>query len=250
MSSPITAEDFNNQSPSQDLCDAFRNKLLNNDKLAQLLGYMFDADGRFSTGDESFGRDLVLYLMQSSSPIGSLMFAPSATPPNVLTSEWLPCDGGTYDKSDFPWGDSFVNFFGITEDVGAGTFTMPDYRRRYLRASGTGVATGSISEDEVASVVLTAAQVGAHTHVVQNADRVIGTDAWSHYQFGAGGGDTAITSVLVPDVVSGAAQTTLVAQAGSEANDPVDVIPAGFVATVFMRVGYRVAGAVVGPLPA
>jgi len=263
MSSPIVSENFETPGTSASVCDIFRNKLLNNGYMVDLLGYLFDADGKFQTDKDiqSFGRDLIVYLMQNSSPIGSLLFAPAAAAsvPSLSTNEWLPCDGSTHTIANYPWASSFIGLFGIT-DNGNGTFTMPDYAKRYLRCSGTGVAAGDVSEDEVTQV--TAGNLLAdHTHFIMNRedtgndggvwDMTTGASVDDTTVLSAGGSNTQESDRYV--LVGSATAPTVGLTSGpnraedAEVVDTLDLTPSHFAVTVFMRVGYVVAGVKINP---
>jgi hypothetical protein len=231
MSSPITAEDFNNQSPSQDLCDAFRNKLLNNDKLAQLLGYMFDSSGNIAVGEtnaQTLGRDIVSQILQTVCPIGSLTVAPGAL--GLVAPEWVVCDGTTVLDKDgadgYPVLWAVVSSWGLTTT--STTFTLPDLRGRFLLTSGSGYSAGEV--DGEAEHTLTAAEMPEHTHDM--TFKRSGPDSGPDELFSTGNdpGD-------YPDLV----KTSAAAGSG----DPHNNMPPYFGCAVYMRAGHRIGDTVI-----
>jgi microcystin-dependent protein len=98
----------------------------------------------------------------NQTPVGSMV----AWPGPALPALWAYCDGSSYSASAYP---DLFNAIGYTWGGSAGTFRVPDLRSRTLVGQGQGAGlsnralAGSGGEETVA---LTAAQTGAHNHVV------------------------------------------------------------------------------------
>lgn len=130
--SPITGEDFDNQSFSGSVCDLFTEKLLSNGKHKEFLEWFLDSDGVITPG---FAEQLIGLLQ----PIGSLMQAPKLL--TISTNEWLLCDGATVNVADYP---RLFAVLGVTfGGDGVNTFVLPDVRDRFLVGSGGTKAVGS-----------------------------------------------------------------------------------------------------------
>lgn len=139
MGSPITSSNFDNQAPGASVCDTFREKLLNNNKLRQLLDYLFDA----ATGGLSldFAREFLPFLPR----VGEIRWFPKGFTDNIPSTGavWLPCDGVSYVKDDYPALSSYIGseFNALTpreDTVPADEFRVPDLRGRFLVGHGEG----------------------------------------------------------------------------------------------------------------
>lgn len=132
MPSTITSSDFSNQGVGGSICEQFKEKLLNNNRMRTLLDYLFDdTTGEFASG---FFTDLVSVL----GPIGKVVYTPKAMDnPNPSTGPvWLLCDGTKYKKDDYPTLSGFLGstFNALTErqdEVAADEFRVPDMRGRF-----------------------------------------------------------------------------------------------------------------------
>jgi microcystin-dependent protein len=168
MASPITSEDFDNQNINGPLCDQFREKLLNNDKIAQLLDYLFDADGNIAA-------DFMVDLKRSLMPIGTLRMSAAADSGAVVEDGaiWLPCGGAAYARADYPelevlLGETY-NVAGDNQAFKDDYFRTPNTAGRFLLGSGTSTASGATAH-AIASYggeethVLTLAELAAHDH--------------------------------------------------------------------------------------
>lgn len=131
MASPITSSDFGNQTSNLSLCDQFREKLLNNGKMQQLLDYMFvDPDG---TLKPSFVLDLAAFMQ----PIGTMRWSPFAVTTSPANGAvWLLCDG-----TSIP-----VEYTGLIAQAGS---TTPDMRGKFPlgvdQTHGIGTTGGEFS---------------------------------------------------------------------------------------------------------
>lgn len=128
MPSPITAEDFDNQSQTGSVCDLFTAKLLNNSKIKTLLEYLFDVDGNITV---DFASDLVDLL----EPIGLYKLSPVDLSLDV--DVWLKCEGQAVSRTTYA---KLFAKLGTTFGPGDGstTFNLPDFRDRFvIGSSGT-----------------------------------------------------------------------------------------------------------------
>lgn len=170
MPSPITSDDFNNQDMNGPLCDQFREKLLNNDKIATLLDYMFDADGHIAAG-------FMVDLKRSLMPIGTLRMSAAADSGVAIEDGaiWLPCGGAAYSRDDYP---ELATLLGETYNTVADNqpfkddyFRTPNAAGRFLLGSGQSSEAGATNH-AIASAggeethVLLEAELPAHDHGV------------------------------------------------------------------------------------
>lgn len=152
MKSPITAEDFDATSQTESLCEAFRQKLLNNGKIKALLEYLFTDDG-------SLNPDFAAEFVDLLQPIGSIqLFAHES---GLDTEVWLKCDGSIVSRTTYA-----ALFTKIGTAFGAGdgstTFALPDFSNRMpLGTSGTRslAATGGAETH-----TLTTPEIPVHQH--------------------------------------------------------------------------------------
>lgn len=89
-----------------------------------------------------------------SSPIGMIVFYGSVSPPPYV----LPCDGSIYDVSDYP---KLAASGAVV--VSGSTFTMPDYRGRFLLGASSSFPVGSEGGEEVHE--LTVDEMPEHEHL-------------------------------------------------------------------------------------
>jgi microcystin-dependent protein len=159
MPSPITAADFEHQSTSQSLCDQFRDKLLNNGKLKQLLDYLFDENG-------GLGPSLMGDLKAFFDPVGKVIWTPKAlanpTPENG--AQWLECNGAEISADTYPALEAFLWITFQQDDDGK--IHLPDLQGRVLIGSGGDVGAALSSIGGAKEVSLTQAQLPAHRHTV------------------------------------------------------------------------------------
>ena len=169
MSSPITSSDFNNDTPGQPLCEKFREKLLNNAKMKELLDYMFlDPTGTFAKG-------LMADLVSAFYPIGSYKFmavpmsSAQANPDTGLV--WLECNGQKLLQANYPALFSVIGTtFNADGDNNALEFRVPDFGGRFpLGRNGSYAAAAKGGEE---TVVLTPEQGPPHQHKIFTSARV------------------------------------------------------------------------------
>lgn len=170
MSSPIVSTDFDNSATSQTLCDAFRDKLLNNGKHQQLLAYLFDANGDINAGttaDTTLGRDLAAQIFADNFPIGEIrQFLAS---PSLNTSIWIKCEGQSLDEDDYPLLAAYARANFSQTGATTGNFLMPDLRGKFLLASGAVTDGPTYAEKATGGEhehVLTTDEIPAHAHTV------------------------------------------------------------------------------------
>lgn len=171
MASPITSADFDNQSISGSLCDQFREKLLNNDKIATLLDYLFDENGLFNA---AFLADFAKVV----TPIGSIRMSAKNEAVSSGDGEavWLPCDGQTlYTRTTYP---TLAALLGETWNAASDTqpqkdvsFRTPDLRGRMPIGVGTGDAADATArtlaqKSGLEKHTLTSAELPAHSHLL------------------------------------------------------------------------------------
>lgn len=149
MSSPITASDFSEISSSGDICAKLKALLATNEKLATLLGFLFDDDGNAA----------------------QFLQAVSLPPPGVVVPYYTP-------NTDFASVKLLVqNLSRTTEDIDEGNSPFwqicdgengtPDLRGRFILSAGAGsglterLATQTGGEEDH---TLTEAELAAHTH--------------------------------------------------------------------------------------
>lgn len=93
-------------------------------------------------------------------PIGALLYTLEPTAPD---NTWLPVAGGTYSRTTYA---TLWNRIKLNPGVGAGdgstTFTLPDFRDKFLLVAGTAHTLATTGGAE--TVALTAAQNGPHAH--------------------------------------------------------------------------------------
>lgn len=162
MASPIVAEDFNNQDMSGPLCDQFREKLLNNSKIATLLEYLFDADGNFSA-------DLVADLAKLMIPVGTMRMSAKADA-GVASDNcavWLPCDGTAYEREDYP---TLAALLGETYNTAADDSTFRSTYFRTPNASGRFLLASGQSDEEGATNHAIASNGGEENHILTEAE--------------------------------------------------------------------------------
>lgn len=171
MPSPITSADFDNQNISGSLCDQFREKLLNNDKVASLLSYLFDENGVFSA-------DFLADLAKVVTPIGSIRMSAASEALSAGDGEavWLPCDGQTlYSRATYP---TLAAKLGVTWNAASDTqqqkddsFRTPDLRGRVPLGVGTGSASDATAhtlaqKDGLEKHTLVVAELPSHDHLL------------------------------------------------------------------------------------
>lgn len=154
MASPITSSDFSPQSMSGSVCDLFRQKLLNNDKMVLLLDYLFnDTDG-------SINADFAADLMELFQPIGTLIQAPVDLGLDITA--WLKCEGQAVSRTTYA---RLFAKFGTTFGSGDGstTFNLPDLRDKFLITSSGTKSPASTGGEE--TVVLEFDNLPDHDHL-------------------------------------------------------------------------------------
>ena len=106
--------------------------------------------------------------------------------------KYIPCDGGVYNKSDYPLLYDAID----SQYILSGTqFTVPDLRDKFIAGSGASYAHGDTGGQN--SVVLSESELPAHTH------------SYNQYTYGID-----IESVGVPDP-TGVGQPALPQQTGA-----------------------------------
>lgn len=180
MSSPITSADFSNSATSQSLCDAFRDKLLNNGKMVELLAYLFDADGDLNVGttaETTLGRDLASQVFAANFPIGEIrQFL--ATPSGLDSVIWVKCEGQSLEDADYPLLSTYAKANFSQTGAATGHFLMPDLRGRFLLTSGAVTDGPTYAEKAVDGEhehVLTLDEIPTHSHTV-SFDRTSAAD--------------------------------------------------------------------------
>lgn len=106
---------------------------------------------------------MVLEYFQDDCMIGSIVSYATTNPPNGC----IPCDGSTFDRVDYP---ALYDALDPVFIVDADTFTTPDLRGRTIIGAGDGVGLTERTVGETGgeeTVVLTEAQLAAHTHTTQ-----------------------------------------------------------------------------------
>ncbi|MCK6488320.1 MAG: tail fiber protein [Planctomycetes bacterium] len=109
-------------------------------------------------------------------PIGALLYTLEPTAPD---STWLPVAGGTYSRTTYA---TLWNRIKLNPGVGAGdgstTFTLPDYRDKFLLAAGTAHTLAATGGAE--TVTLDATQIPAHSHgITLSATQTGGTPSFN-----------------------------------------------------------------------
>lgn len=217
MPSPVVSTDFDNQDMNGPLCDQFREKLLNNSKISELLTYLFDEDGNFSA-------EWVADLAKMMVPVGTLRMAAKADSGAVIDNSavWLACDGAAYAREDYPTlstvlGETY-NVAGDNQAFKDDYFRTPNATGRFLLSSGLSSAAGATTH-AIASAggeethVLLEAELPAHDHGVAQG-----------YVRGSYGVDQKITEQQAIDFGLDVAQSGIVHESGGHTINSVDTI--------------------------
>lgn len=168
MPSPITGSDFNNQSVNGSLCDQFRDKLLNNEKIKTLLDYLFDdTTGKIAYDDDyatpaTLGADIAVDILQTVCPIGQIVTFPSDT---VLTADngWLPCTGTEYPQATYP--KLYAILGAAYGDPGTpGNFKVPNLNDKFLVGKSGTKLVATTAGAESSEVTLEVANLPDHQH--------------------------------------------------------------------------------------
>lgn len=102
--------------------------------------------------------DMFFEYLDSGWMIGTILPYVTSAPP----SNMLPCDGSTYNRVDYTLLYALID---PAYHVDPDTFMVPDLRDKFLLAAGTTYAAGD--EGGAATVSLTEAQNGPHSHTTQ-----------------------------------------------------------------------------------
>jgi len=157
--SPVTGENFDNQSFSGSVCDLFTSKLLNNSVHKEFLEWLVDSDGVITPG---FAEQFIGLLQ----PIGSLMQAPKLL--TISTNEWLLCNGSTVNVADYP---RLFAILGTTfGGDGVTTFGLPDIQDRFLVGSSGTKTVGSTGGADTDTIDVDHQHVFGHHELPSNDD--------------------------------------------------------------------------------
>lgn len=222
--SPIVSSDFDNTSFTGSVCDIFRQKLLNNDKMVELLAYMFNDDG-------TIGPDFATDLLELMQPIGTFARAPVdlGLDPDV----WLKAEGQNVSRTTYA---RLFAKYGTTFGVGdtTTTFGLPDLRDKFLvGASGTR-PPGSTGGEE--TVALTEDELPEHRHELgEDVEVRWGTDNDPV----SGGGNEAFDNlnplVAGENLIGGFTEVT-------GAGDAHNNMPPYVSAVVYIKANHKIAG--------
>jgi microcystin-dependent protein len=232
MPSPIISTDFDNQSINGSLCDQFRQKLLNNDQIAEFLAWFLDANGNFNYDNvdspATFGADLAANIADA-------------------TSGWLLCDGSDVSKTQYPKLFALIgSTYGAAVDA-VNNFRLPSLGGKFLIGKSGSYALASSGGAATDSVTLTTANLPDHQHKTFLEDTLssgglIGT-ATNDWVSIEGGkvffkvGDSAKTYYMrtksEPSIFEGAAFT-------------VDTVPPYTSVSYYIRAGWKIGSYKVG----
>lgn len=223
MSSPVISTDFPAQTPDLPLCEAFQLKLLNNELMASLLGYLFTSTGAWTT---DVATDLLLPIMESVSPIGyATLWVPFAG--NAIDAEeWVPANGQAVSRATYA---RLFARYGTIYGAGDGstTFNMPDWRDKFpLHAGSAHPAATTGGEEEV---TLTEAEMPEHTHTLAfEQNGASGSTLWPQRENGA----------VTPTYPTGG--TT----GSTGGGDPHNNMPPYISGTLYIRANHKWAGTI------
>lgn len=172
MPSPVTSANFDPGNPL-DLCDRFKQKLLNNEKITALLAYLFTDAGRLNAvaGEtDNLGYDIVTDLLGTLSPIGETFWSPKENA--LLDSDvWLQLNGQIVSRTTYArlFGVFGTQFNASDYAGGEANFQLPNLSGRFVCGAGgdLGLTAGTKSgTHEAAEVTLTEENLPNHRHRV------------------------------------------------------------------------------------
>jgi len=195
----------------------------------------------YDTGADN-SQQILITLLASLSPVGS--FVPTALANQPDGDAWILCDGRGLDKDSF---SRLYAIFGGSYGETETTFNVPDLRGRTMIGANPSIQLGAYAGSS--EITLSAAQMPAHTHSVNDTGHVHSVDDPGHAHAtlaaaaqtasvamgtGATEGTPGQTEAAQTGVAVQSATTGISIDSAGEGN-PIDITPPSFAVNWLVR---------------